>query len=309
MSQGAKGDPVTAARINLRWEPVLRRGAELTERFTQRQGAPPTLRQIHYALFGFTTEGVTYSNRHYCTLSKKTAALRRQGLFPRLADNTRSIAEYRNWAGVGDHLDYAANVHRRDRTAGQEVNIYLGVEKRGMTAQLQAWFGRDLGIPILPLGGTSSEGFEAEVIDHIADDGRPSVLVYAGDWDASGEMILANFTRWVQFSKVVQVALTVHQVFAHDLPLVESKPDPESQNTHWPQFRNRYRSELAEMGWDGNDRQPVQVELDALDPDVIHTLYADAIAEFWDTSTHRDVLRQEEADRAVLRTVAAEVGQ
>lgn len=292
-------------RANLRWEPVLRRAAELAEGFTERQGAAPTLRQIHYGLFGFTVDGVTYENRHYSTLSKRSAALRRQGLFPRLADNTRAIAQYRHWAGVEDHLQWAADVHRRDRTAGQEFVIYLGVEKRGMTAQLQAWFGERLGIPILPLGGTSSEGFEADVIDHIAADGRPSVLIYTGDWDASGELILENFTRWVPFDKVIPVALNVAQVFEFALPLVESKLDPEAKNTHWPRFRDRHRADLLALGWDGNDRQPVQVELDALDPDVLRDLYAGAIAEFWDEAQYRLVVAAEAEDRDQLAELAA----
>jgi hypothetical protein len=44
----------------------------------------------------------------------------------------------------------------------------------------------------------------------------------------------------------------------------------------------------------------VQVELDALPPDTPQALYAEAIADFWDTSTYDAVLAQEQAERAQL---------
>ncbi len=40
----------------------------------------------------------------------------------------------------------------------------------------------------------------------------------------------------------------------------------------------------------------VQVELDALAPDVLQGIYADAIAEWWDTSAYEAILDVEETD-------------
>ena len=59
-----------------------------------------------------------------------------------------------------------------------------------------------------------------------------------------------------------------------------------------------------ELGWDGNAQQPVQVELDALDPDVLRQLYADAIGELWDTAQYEAVLEAEEHDRQALLRLA-----
>ena len=44
----------------------------------------------------------------------------------------------------------------------------------------------------------------------------------------------------------------------------------------------------------------VQVELDALPPDVLRRLYGDAIELFWDESAYEAVLKQERQERASL---------
>ena len=45
----------------------------------------------------------------------------------------------------------------------------------------------------------------------------------------------------------------------------------------------------------------VQVELDALPPDVLRALYADAIAEFWNDDAHEAALEREAAERRTLQ--------
>ena len=76
-----------------------------------------------------------------------------------------------------------------------------------MLAQLEAWFG-DHGPAHAGLSGYSSQSFEAEVIADIYADGRPAVLLYAGDFDPSGEDIDRNFVEQVGcFDEVVRVAL------------------------------------------------------------------------------------------------------
>ncbi len=152
-----------------------------------------------------------------------------------------------------------------------------------------------------------SEGWERDVLDHQEADGRPTMLIYAGDWDASGEVILANLLRWVPFDRVDPVALKVDQVFEQALPLVPSdKPKGKGRNTHWPAFRERHHDRLVALGWDPSRdwEHPHQVELDALDPAVLRQLYADAIAEVWDDQAHQEVLEREAAEREWLHELA-----
>lgn len=55
----------------------------------------------------------------------------------------------------------------------------------------------------------------------------------------------------------------------------------------------------------GAARSPVQVELDAVDPEQLHRLYTDAIARFWDNSTFERVLDEEDGDRTWIGDVRA----
>jgi hypothetical protein len=47
-------------------------------------------------------------------------------------------------------------------------------------------------------------------------------------------------------------------------------------------------------------RELRQVELDALDPNDLRSLYQSALDEFWDTSAYQAALEREEAERAQL---------
>ena len=122
-------------------------------------------------------------------------------------------------------MDYVVRyLYRRDRTEGQESTIYLGVEKAGLSEQLDSWFGGELGVPIVALGGYASQSLTSAVRRDIATAGRPAVLIYAGDMDPTGEDIDRDFEARVGvFDEVVRVALDVDQVAGYQLPY---NPDP-----------------------------------------------------------------------------------
>jgi hypothetical protein len=152
-----------------------------------------------------------------------------------------------------------------------------------MVVQLQSWFD-DLGVPILALGGYSSQTYVDDVAADAFGVSRPAVLLYAGDFDPSGEDIDRDFIeRTACWDKVVRVALSAEQVREHRLPINPGKVT----DSRAAGFIERHGSLM-------------QVELDALDPTTLRDLFAAAIAEHWDTSTHQDVLRRERAERQRL---------
>jgi len=162
--------------------------------------------------------------------------------------------------------------------------LYLGVEKNGLLAQLESWFS-DLGIPILALGGYSSQTYCDDVIDDVRSDGREALLIYGGDFDPSGMDIQRDFEERTDFAfaQVERIALTAEQVRIYDLP-----PQPgKATDTRADRF-------IAEHG------ELVQVELDALPPDVLRGLYQDAIDRHWDSSKYEDVIEQEAAERDTI---------
>lgn len=113
---------------------------------------------------------------------------------------------------------------------------------------------------------------------------RPAVLVYAGDFDPSGEDIDRDFIgRTDVFERVLRVALNAEQIELHHLPPQPGKP----KNARAAGFIERHG-------------RLMQVELDALPPDVLQGLYQDAIDQFWDLSAYEDVVDLEDVETREL---------
>ena len=153
-----------------------------------------------------------------------------------------------------------------------------------MLAQLQAWYG-DLGIPILPTGGYASQSFVKQVAEDVGARGRPAALLYAGDFDPSGEDISRDFmARTGCWAEVRRIALTAEQVEQYDLPpQVGKATDPRAAA-----FKRRHGV-------------LVQVELDALEPPTLRSLYTNAISEFWDHDAYEAALSLEAEERDELQ--------
>jgi hypothetical protein len=286
------------ARID--WQPVVNRAAEIVLSYD----IPVTLRQLFYRLV--MEELIPNTRIAYQTLSARTAAPRRAGTFPPLFDRTRSILQPAYWNGPADALAALTGQYRRERTAGQGTAVFLGVEKNALAGLLQDWFD-ERGLPVLPLGGYSSEGLDRVVKERVERDGRPAVLIYAGDFDASGMDIGRSFVDTTYcWDRTIRIALSPEQIDTMGLPVLAGKP----KDSRAAKFIDRYPEIHArrDFGYEGRNRVPVQCELDAVDPGLLRDLFLDAVAEFWDEDAYQDALDLEGADLSVLRALAAQVG-
>ena len=256
---------------------VITRAAEIVRSYD----TPITLRQLFYRLVAALL--IPASPRAYKHLAVLTLQARRAGQFPALITRTQPLARPRPFDSPGAAREWLAQIYRRDRTEGQEVSVYLGTEKAGLVQQLNGWFGA-LGIPVLPLGGHVSRTVIDEVAREVRDQGRPAVLIYASDCAANGEDIDRHFvTRATCFEGTERVALTAEQVVKYDLPPVPYQAtDPRAS-----EFLSRHR-------------RLVQVELDALPPEVLRALYQSAIDRYWDTSAYQVVMERERDERTGL---------
>lgn len=259
---------------NIDWNSVVLRAKDIVEAFP----TSVTLRQLYYRL---VSEGLIPNNQNmYKNLSRKTAQARREGWFPDLIDRTREIERFAWWDSPRTAMEQMVSSYMRDRTEGQEYSVYLGVEKHGMSVQLMDWFG-ELGIPILALGGYSSQTFVDVVRDHAEKQDRPCVLLYAGDFDPSGMDIDRDFEERTDiFDQTVRVALRREHIEEYDLPPMPGKEDD-----------SRSASFILEHG------QLIQVELDALNPDDLRKLYQDQLDRFWDKDVYDEVLEREANER------------
>lgn len=268
------------ASSGIDWDAVVTQAAGIVRGYT----TSVTLRQLFYRLV--SAQVLPNTTSAYKTLSTRTAEARRQGSFPALIDRGRQIHLSQAWESPAQILTAARNSYRRDRTEGQDVSIYLAVEKAGMVVQLEKWFD-EFGVPILALGGYSSQTYTQDVANDVDARGRPAILLYAGDFDPSGEDIDRDFTsRSGCWDKVVRVALTREQVEDNQLPINPGK----ATDSRAAGFVERHGSLM-------------QVELDALPPEDMRDAYQLAFDQFWDPNAYARVLERERTERAVLSRV------
>lgn len=266
----------------VRWAPVVARAAEIVASYD----TGVTLRQLFYRLVA--AQLIPNTDTSYKRLSAVTADGRRDGTFPELLDRGRVIHRPGSFTDPRDALQWATDCYRLDRTAGQSASLYLGVEKNGLVEQLSTWFG-DRGLPVLALGGYASQSYVRAVVTDVNHDGaRPKVLLYAGDYDASGEDIDRDWiARTGCWDKVIRVALTDEQVVAYSLPVNPGKV-----------------TDSRAVGFVERHGELVQVEVDALPPDVLRGLFEDAITPLWDVSMFESVVAAEDVGRAELVRLA-----
>jgi hypothetical protein len=263
------------------WPAILDRASVIVRSYD----TSVTLRQLFYRLV--SQQVLPNTRTAYKGLSRVSAEARRAGEFPDLIDLGRVIHRYQQFGSPEDAMAQLIGWYRLDRTRGQDVSLYLGVEKAGTVMQMQSWFG-ELGIPIVAVGGYSSQSYVGDVVGDAESADRPAVLLYAGDFDSSGEDITRDFlARTGCWAKVVKVALSHEQVQEYRLPINPGKPKD-----------SRAAGFIARHG------ELMQVELDALDPDDLHQLFTDAIDAYWDTSAYRAVLEQEARDLPRLQAAA-----
>jgi hypothetical protein len=270
---------VVVVSPRLHWPPILARAAEIARSYD----TSVTLRQLFYRLVSLLL--LPNTDLSYKGLSA-TAELRRAGEFLDLIDRGRSIHRYPTFTDPTDAMAALIGQYQLDRTAGQDVSLYLTVEA-GLVVQLESWFG-DLGVPILALGGYSSQSYVNEVVSDVPTD-RTAVLLYAGNFDPSGEDIDRDFVaRTDCWDKVIRVALSGEQVIQYQLP-----PNPGKA------------TDSRAAGFVARHGEWVQVEIDALPPETLRALFTEAIADYWDESAYAVVLERERAERQLLRTAAA----
>ena len=257
----------------LDWTPILARAADIVDEYS----IGVTLRQLFYRL---VSEGLIPNRQSvYIQLSRLSAEARRAGWFPTLIEAGRSIHRYQTWADPEDARNWLRNAYRIDRSRTQPTQVWLGVEKAGLVEVLLQAFG-DLGLPIIALSGYSSQTYVDDIVGEVTDDGRPAMLVYAGDFDPSGTDILDDFiSRTGCWADVDHIGLTHDQVLDRNLPVMPGKASDPRAGT----FVSQYGSLM-------------QVELDALPPDDLTGLYQQAIDKHWDTSAYDAALAQEQAD-------------
>ena len=116
---------------------------------------------------------------------------------------------------------------------------------------------------------------------------KRAVLIYAGDLDPSGEDIEREFVERVDlFDEVRRVALKIEQLYDDDADYLMFAGNP--QGHHAEEFAQKYLDMLPELPPDHPVTEKIdeldglfQVEINAMDNDLLRSLFEEALKEFW----------------------------
>jgi len=224
---------------------------------------------------------------------------RRAGLIPFewIADGRSETFQPRFWRSADAFraaVQSQAEQFRLDPLRGQP-HIEIWVESAGMVQMLER-LANELGTPIHTSSGMNTLRSKYEAAGRLMDNGEGSVILFVGDLDPWGETRYQNVRDDVvalcedsgqpAAVEFATVALTAEQVVQHAIPTEPAKAA----------VRAGKKGPLP-RGWQEGDPT---AQAEALPPDLLLAAVREAVVEHVDEDLRREMLADEEAQRAEL---------
>ena len=246
---------------------------------------PLTLRQVFYRLVA--EHGFDKTERSYERLLDAMGNARRAGIIPfdSIRDDGITDVSPSAYSGKEHFLEVvqgAASRFRLNRQVGQAATIEVWCEAAGMVPQLVR-VADPYGISVYSSSGFPSITAKHQAAERVRDEGAV-IFLHIGDHDPSGVHVFSSFeedvTAWVDslggFGLFERVAVTPAQVDAYDLATAPAK-------------------KTDRRSFDGETCQA-----EALGPDILAAILTTAIESHFDLTAYREILRDEDEQRAEL---------
>lgn len=260
---------------------------EIVEQYMA-QGFRLTLRQLYYVFV--TQNELPNLNRAYKMLGEAISDGRLAGLidWEAIEDRVRVPINPPEFNGLEDLVQAALQSYRLPRWADQENYVELWVEKDALAGVLRP-LAMEYHITLMVNRGYSSQSAMYEAGKRFIREGNADKechLLYLGDMDPSGEDMVRDIQdRLERFGAdvhVVKVALTLDQIETYKPP-----PNPAKLSDS---RASAYISRHGSFSW----------EVDALKPEVLHTVIRGNVEDLLDLEKYRRVMRRETKDKAAL---------
>lgn len=252
-----------------------------------------TLRGLHYQL---VSRGMTNSMIHYKRVVNAMIWARKNGYvtYETFSDHDRTTIGSTRYADtdVATEVDTAKDAiktwmeaYYKNKWERQDNYVEVWIEKKALIGTFQN-VTRNESVRLCPCKGYPSLTYLNEAADRFYEairEGKEVVIIYFGDYDASGEnipeTILDNFLECFNLEITLhRAALTEEQVLEMGLPPAPTKV-----------------TDSRAVNWSGIG----QVELDAVDPHTLQEMCREAIAEYFDEDTYAE-LKEDEAEERKL---------
>jgi len=223
---------------------------------------PMTVRQVFYQC---VSRGVVEKTElNYKRVAAATVQMRLAGELPyqKIADGSRTRRTVSAYDSLRELFEESRDIFRRDLWRDQSLHVELWCEKDALSGVLQPVC-EQYQVPYVATRGFPSLSLRYESARAMIDGKKPTVVLYLGDHDASGQSISNNLEPELRQHganvHVSRVALSPSQVEEWSLPTRPGKKTDSRQAGFAEQFGE------------------ASVEIDALRPDVLIDLVEQAI--------------------------------
>lgn len=255
-----------------------------------------TVRQIYYALV--SKHFVENSPSGYALVKRILKIARESKKIPYAAieDRTRKIVRGEKkeespesyFTRFYSYLKNLDGYYQLPRWWGQSKRVVVCLEKEALSGVFQK-VTDEHAVDLVTFRGYPSITQLWELAQELGSEDKEIEILYFGDFDPSGVDIERAAMDKLEdkhgiFFSVERIALTKAQVTQYNLPPDRSKPTD-----------SRQKNFIREQGVDW------QVELDALDPNVLNQLIEDAIESHFDTKVEAGKVVEQTKRRIVIR--------
>lgn len=190
---------------------------------------PQSVRHVFYRMTDpRLPEPVEKSDRGYRHVQERCVKLRRYGRLPYgwIADMSRRGYFVNTYSSASEFVRSMAGLYRADLWRDADYRCEVWCESRSIASVVQRDC-NDLAVDLYPCGGFSSLSFvhSAAEATNEADDDRPLVILYIGDYDPAGVLIDASLEREMRqhLNKDIElifqrIAINPEQIERYDLP-------------------------------------------------------------------------------------------
>jgi hypothetical protein len=245
---------------------------------------PMTVRQVFYQA---TVKGVVEKTEAaYTKVQTDLVFMRKSGDLPYgwLTDSTRMQRKPRTFDGVDAALEHTAIFYRKDLWASADCYVEVWLEKDALAGVVYP-ITSSYDVPLMVARGYASLSFLHNAAEYIRNLDVPTYIYHLGDFDPSGvnagEKIEQTLREMAPDAEIEfeRIAVQHWQIEAWNLPTRPTK----ASDTRAKNFGD------------------ISVELDAIDPDRLRSLVAEAIENHLPRQQFAILKAAEESEREIIR--------
>jgi hypothetical protein len=229
---------------------------------------PTTVRGTAYQLFVRGRQIPSMEQKYIRRVQRVLGIAREDGRIPwqHIVDETRGVESAASWRDPVQFATTMQQQYRKNLWLNQPVRLRVISEKATVAGILRPVLD-EYAVDFQVFHGWSSKTAVHDLAELSADgDERPLILLYVGDHDPSGRYmsdvdIPKRLRRYGGLAEMVRLAVTAEQIAEH----------------HPPPFETEEKKSDSRYVWFLENHGRACFELDALDPNFLRRLVADAI--------------------------------